>query len=202
VVANGAHIVNRRHSYSRPILALAGAVGVSGAAACGGTPDASESTQSSAANFVGPYVTTGPGDIAGMEFHGREYTLTPTGCTTASCVDLGTYSLDSVRSTLTLTSSKTGTETTTPITILEASPSASLTSAEQIQPRGGAPQGQLEQPGETLSEPDVDLLAQKIHDALLPKGPKGQGQRLLACDSKALPFGERLKIMKSGQCPN
>jgi hypothetical protein len=100
-----------------------------------------------------------------MEFHDHGYTLTPTGCTTQSCVDVGTYSISSDGGTLTLESSITGAERAIAIAIVETR-AADASGAGLLGPRAEP----VVKPGQTLTNPGTKIIsAEEIVRALLPK---------------------------------
>jgi hypothetical protein len=70
------------------------------------------------AHLQGTYAPTSEGEIAGMTFQDQTYALMLQGCASASCVDVGTYLVSEDRTTLSLTSSKTGQVRTLPLRLL------------------------------------------------------------------------------------
>jgi hypothetical protein len=143
---------------------LAGAV-----AGCGGSSSDASDTPASSPELDGRYVAVDPGDIAAIEFHSPNYALTPTTCTTASCVDVGTYTLDSAAGTITLRTSSTGAERTLPFVVLDAQPR--LTSATaSVEVNGLEARGNLvQQPAQPVTKPTPGRLvtAEEIVRALL-----------------------------------
>jgi hypothetical protein len=98
---------------------------------------AEDTTAPSAPDFDGVYeATDGKTDdsIAAMRFRGgTAYSLVPAGCSTKSCVDVGTYSLDALRTVLTLHSTVTGATRTLPVRVLHVTSPAAT--SEQLVPK-------------------------------------------------------------------
>jgi hypothetical protein len=142
---------------------------------CGGSSEdasapASESA-SSAEDFDGRYVADGPGDIAAIEFHSPNYSLTPATCRSASCVEAGRYSIDSARGTISLKTSSTGAERTLTLVVLESRPFATSAPAS-VDVNRLEPRDDLVAPSKgSVVSPPRDLVREEIIQALMAGRP-------------------------------
>jgi hypothetical protein len=138
----------------------AGLVFASAVVGCGSSGDGASSASASATTapvFEGRYVADGPGEISAIDFHSPSYSLTPATCATASCVDVGTYSIDSALGTITLRTSSTGAARTLTLVVLESQPLMTSTPASvevnRLEPRDDL----VQQPRQPLTKSTGNL---------------------------------------------
>jgi hypothetical protein len=141
-------------------------------AACGGSSEDASAPESESASsvqdFDGQYVADGPGDMAAIEFHSPNYSLTPATCASASCVEAGTYSIDSARGTITLKTSSTGAERTLKLVVLETRPLAT-SAPESVDMDRLEPRDDLVKPsnGTVVTPPQGSLVRDEIFRAVM-----------------------------------
>jgi hypothetical protein len=95
-----------------------------------------------------------------MEFHGSSYTLSPDGCSSAACVETGTYTVDPAQTLLTLAATK-GQSRELPLHVLETGTIAGDAKPQDlVQPSGvlGNPSDETTKAQQTVG-PKVGLTA-------------------------------------------
>jgi hypothetical protein len=86
-------LLDRKKTMNRRFISVLLALSLSTLAACGGDDQADTGTSTLA--LSGVYRPVDQGSIGSITFaNGKDYSLVPASCTTASCVEVGTYRLD------------------------------------------------------------------------------------------------------------
>jgi hypothetical protein len=101
----------------RHVVLAASALSLGVLSGCGSSDD---DGAADSAEFRGVYLPTTDGPIGSISFTSNDYTLMPKGCSAESCTEIGTYTLDPARTTMTL-SPKTGASRTIAVQVLKTS---------------------------------------------------------------------------------
>jgi hypothetical protein len=182
---SGPELARRTTSMNRRFIPALFALSLSAVAACGGDHD-DEGASSSALALSGTYRPVDQGSIGSIAFEGgKDYRLVPAACSSTSCVETGSYRLDTAQHALVLTDARTQQTRTIAFEVIETSnTSAALVST--VRPLD------LVDPGEQLTKNGQETTTgngQKLNE--------GSGQQLNGAASQLLQLVQQ--AMMNGQ---